>query len=56
MTYEAFLEEALSKGLLKKQKADIRAVEKLLADRVRSCNHTFHKTREASFIKKLALL
>jgi uncharacterized protein (UPF0332 family) len=30
MTYEKFLEESLSKGLLRKQKADIRAVEKLI--------------------------
>ena len=30
MTYEKFLEESLSKGLLRKQKADLRAVEKLI--------------------------
>jgi uncharacterized protein (UPF0332 family) len=30
MTYEKFLEEFLSKGLLKRQKTDSRAVEKLL--------------------------
>jgi len=30
MTYEKFLEESLSKGLLRKQKADLRTVEKLI--------------------------
>lgn len=30
MTYEKFLEESLSKGLLRKQKSDLRAVEKLI--------------------------
>ena len=30
MTYEQFLEESLLKGLLRKQKADLRAVEKLI--------------------------
>jgi len=30
MTYEKFLEEFLAKGLLKKQKSDLRTVEKLL--------------------------
>jgi len=30
MTYEKFLEESLSKGLLGKQEADLRAVEKLI--------------------------
>jgi hypothetical protein len=30
MTYEKFLEEFLSKGLLRKQKSDLRAVEKLI--------------------------
>ena len=30
MNYEKFLEESLSKGLLRKQKADLRAVEKLI--------------------------
>ena len=30
MTYEKFLEESLSKGLLRKQKAEVRAVEKLI--------------------------
>jgi uncharacterized protein (UPF0332 family) len=30
MTYEKFLEEFLSKGLLKRQESDLRAVEKLL--------------------------
>jgi len=28
MTYEEFLEESLSKGLLRRQKSDLRAVEK----------------------------
>ena len=30
MTYEEFLEESLSKGLLKRQKPDLRAIEKLI--------------------------
>jgi len=30
MTYEEFLEESISKGLLKSQKSDLRAVEKLI--------------------------
>lgn len=30
MTYEKFLEECLSKGLLKRQKSDLRTVEKLV--------------------------
>jgi len=30
MTYEKFLEESLSKGLLRTQKSDLRAVEKLI--------------------------
>ena len=30
MTYEKFLEEFLAKGLIRKQKSDLRAVEKLL--------------------------
>lgn len=30
MTYEKFLEEFLSKGLLRRQKSDLRAVEKLI--------------------------
>jgi uncharacterized protein (UPF0332 family) len=30
MTYEKFLEESLSKGFLRKQKADLRAVERLI--------------------------
>jgi uncharacterized protein (UPF0332 family) len=30
MTYDEFLEECLSKGLLKRQKSDLRAVEKLI--------------------------
>jgi len=30
MTYEKFLEEFLSKGLLKRQKSDLRTVEKLV--------------------------
>jgi uncharacterized protein (UPF0332 family) len=30
MTYERFLEDSLSKGLLRRQKSDLRAVEKLL--------------------------
>ena len=30
MTYKKFLEESLSKGLLRKQTADLRAVEKLI--------------------------
>lgn len=30
MTYEKFLEESLAKGLLKRQKADLRGVEKLI--------------------------
>jgi len=30
MTYEEFLEESISKGLLKRQKPDLRAVEKLI--------------------------
>lgn len=30
MTYEKFLKECLSKGLLKKQKSDLRTVEKLV--------------------------
>ena len=30
MTYEKFLEESLSKGLLRRQKSDLRAVEKLI--------------------------
>jgi uncharacterized protein (UPF0332 family) len=30
MTYEKFLEEFLSKGLLRKQKSDLRAVERLI--------------------------
>ena len=30
MTYEEFLEESLSKGLLRRQKSDLRAVEKLI--------------------------
>ena len=31
MTYERFLEESLSKGLLRAQKSDLRAVEKLIS-------------------------
>jgi uncharacterized protein (UPF0332 family) len=30
MTYEQYLEESLAKGLLKKQKTDVRTVEKML--------------------------
>jgi uncharacterized protein (UPF0332 family) len=30
MTYEKYLEESLSKGLLKKQKSDLRAVERMI--------------------------
>ncbi len=30
MNYEEFLEESLSKGLLRRQKPDVRAVEKLI--------------------------
>jgi|GEM_PF-2426824 hypothetical protein len=30
MTYEEFLGESVSKGLLKRQKSDLRAVEKLI--------------------------
>lgn len=30
MTYEEFLEESLSRGLLRRQKSDLRGVEKLI--------------------------
>jgi len=35
MTYEKFLEEFLAKGLLKKQKSDLRAVNKTSFARIR---------------------